>query len=67
MESDAGRPITDVRQRFECDDFQEDVERILRGLGTVERSVKSNESDTRYVMRRVCPIKRRSTPSAASS
>jgi two-component system CheB/CheR fusion protein len=51
VESDAGRPITDVRQRFDYDDFQEDLERVLRDLGTVERSVKSNESDTRYVMR----------------
>ena len=34
-ESDAGRPIMDVRQRFECDAFQEDAERVLR---TLERS-----------------------------
>jgi hypothetical protein len=43
-ESDAGRPITDVHQRFECDAFQEDAERVLRTLGTIERAVKSNEN-----------------------
>jgi two-component system CheB/CheR fusion protein len=51
VESDAGRPITDVRQRFECDTFRKDAEHVLRTLETVERRVNSSEKNTRYVMR----------------
>jgi two-component system, chemotaxis family, CheB/CheR fusion protein len=51
VESDTGRPITHVRARFECDTFQEDAERVLRTLATIERRVDSNENDTRYIMR----------------
>jgi two-component system CheB/CheR fusion protein len=51
VESDSGRPITHVRPRFECDTFQEDAQRVLRTLGTIERRVDSYENDTRYIMR----------------
>jgi len=51
VESDAGRPIMHVRARFESDALQEDAERVLRTLGTIEKPVHSNENGTRYMMR----------------
>src|SRR5262249_44682574 len=51
VESDIGRPITDVRQQCECDTFPQDAEHVLRTLETVERRVRSNEKDMRYIMR----------------
>ena len=51
VESDAGRPIMDVRQQFECETFQADAERVLRTLEPVNRQVKSTEQDRRYIMR----------------
>jgi two-component system, chemotaxis family, CheB/CheR fusion protein len=51
VESDAGRPIMHVRARFECDSLQEDAERVLHTLATIEKPVESNENGTRYMMR----------------
>jgi two-component system, chemotaxis family, CheB/CheR fusion protein len=51
VESDAGRPVMHVRARFECDSLQEDAERVLRTLATIEKPVESNENGTRYMMR----------------
>jgi two-component system CheB/CheR fusion protein len=51
VESDTGRPITHVRSRFSSDTVQDDAERVLRTLGTIERQVQSAHSDSRYVMR----------------
>ncbi|HUN40204.1 MAG TPA: chemotaxis protein CheB [Acetobacteraceae bacterium] len=51
VESDAGRPIMHVRARFESETLQEDAERVLRTLGTIEKPVRSNENGTRYMMR----------------
>jgi two-component system CheB/CheR fusion protein len=51
VESDSGRPITHVRARFMADTVQEDAERVLRTLGTIERTVESTHSNARYIMR----------------
>jgi two-component system CheB/CheR fusion protein len=51
VESDTGRPITHVRARFHSDTVQEDAERVLRTLSTIERQVAGNYNDARYVMR----------------
>jgi two-component system CheB/CheR fusion protein len=51
VESDTGRPLTHVRARFQSDTVQEDAERVLRTLSTIERQVQSNYNDARYVMR----------------
>jgi two-component system CheB/CheR fusion protein len=51
VESDVGRPLAHVRPRFAADNLQADIEQVLRRLGTVERRVKSFETDTRYMMR----------------
>jgi two-component system CheB/CheR fusion protein len=51
VESDTGRPITHVRARFQSDTVQEDAERVMRTLSTIERQVESNYNGARYVMR----------------
>jgi two-component system CheB/CheR fusion protein len=51
VESDTGRPIVHVRPRFSLDTIQDDAERVLRTLSTIERGVDSNDSDASYVMR----------------
>jgi two-component system, chemotaxis family, CheB/CheR fusion protein len=51
VESDAGRPLLHVRARFDTDMLQEDAERVLRTLATIERPIKSTEGDVRYIMR----------------
>ena len=51
VESDTGRPITHVRARFQSDTVQEDAERVLRTLSTIERQIEGNDSDARYIMR----------------
>jgi two-component system CheB/CheR fusion protein len=51
VESDTGRPITHVRARFAADTVQEDAERVLRNLHTIEREIESTYNDSRYVMR----------------
>jgi two-component system CheB/CheR fusion protein len=51
IESDTGRSITHVRARFRGDTVQEDAERVLRTLATIERRIEGNDSDARYVMR----------------
>src|SRR5262249_54268168 len=51
VESDTGRPLTHVRARFASDTVQEDAERVLRTLSTIERQVQSNHNDARYVKR----------------
>jgi two-component system CheB/CheR fusion protein len=51
VESDTGRPITHVRARFQSDTVQEDAERVLRTLATIERQVESSHNDARFIMR----------------
>jgi two-component system CheB/CheR fusion protein len=51
VESDTGRPLTHVRARFQSDTVQEDAERVLRTLSTIERRVESGDNDARFIMR----------------
>lgn len=53
VESDVGRPITHVRARFHADTVQEDAERVLRSLATIERPIESGYNASRYIMRMV--------------
>src|SRR6185503_17110895 len=39
------------RARFRADTVQEDAERVLRTLATVERRIESTDTGARYVMR----------------
>ena len=47
VESDTGRPITHVRARFQSDTVQEDAERVLRTLSTIERAGRRAATPTR--------------------
>lgn len=51
VESDTGRPISHVRALFQSDTVQEDAERVMRTLSTIERQVESSHNGARYVMR----------------
>jgi two-component system CheB/CheR fusion protein len=51
VESDTGRDIGHVRARFQPDTVQEDADRVLRTLSTIERQVQSTYNDAHYVMR----------------
>jgi two-component system, chemotaxis family, CheB/CheR fusion protein len=51
VESDAGRPLSHVRSRLRLDTVEEDAERVLRTLSTIEKQVDSEDGKTRYIMR----------------
>ncbi|MET7248189.1 CheR family methyltransferase [Methylobacterium sp. EM32] len=51
IESDLGRPITHIAARIHYPELPEDVRRVLRTLGTIEREVGSPESGARYLAR----------------
>jgi two-component system, chemotaxis family, CheB/CheR fusion protein len=51
VESDTGRPISHVRSRLKLETLDEDAERVLRTLATIEKKVESSESSARYIMR----------------
>jgi len=51
VESDTGRPIGHVRARFHSDTVQEDAERVMRTLSTIERQIEGTDNDQRYIMR----------------
>jgi two-component system, chemotaxis family, CheB/CheR fusion protein len=51
VESDAGRPLSHVRSRLRLDTVEEDAERVLRTLSTIEKQVDSEDGRTRYIMR----------------
>ena len=51
IESDTGRPIGHVRARFQADSVQDDADRVLRTLGTIERQIESSDTGQRYIMR----------------
>jgi two-component system CheB/CheR fusion protein len=51
VDGDIGRSIMHVRPSFEADTLQEDAERVLRTLATIEHPVRSNKDGTRYMMR----------------
>jgi two-component system, chemotaxis family, CheB/CheR fusion protein len=51
VESDVGRPISHVRTRIDHDALEEDAERVLRTLTTIERQVDTAEGNRHYIMR----------------
>ncbi|HEX5991075.1 MAG TPA: PAS domain-containing protein, partial [Thermomicrobiales bacterium] len=56
VESDIGRPIGHVKARVVYDELQEDVQRVLRTLGSVDREVRNPATGARY-MARVLPYR----------
>ncbi|WP_053078685.1 CheR family methyltransferase, partial [Methylobacterium tarhaniae] len=51
IDSDLGRPITHIAARIHYPELPEDVRKVLRTLGTIEREVGSPESGARYLAR----------------
>lgn len=50
VDSDMGRSITHIRSRVSFEDLLEDVRRVMRTLGSVEREIRSF-NNTRYMVR----------------
>jgi two-component system CheB/CheR fusion protein len=59
VDADVGRPLTDFAARFDAEGVAEEVERVLRTLEPVERSVQTVE-DGRWFLMRMHPYR---TPS----
>ncbi len=55
LESDSGRPITDITARFKNDHLRTDVELVLERLQTVEREVET--ADQRWHLMRMLPYR----------
>ncbi|AWN41188.1 methyltransferase [Methylobacterium durans] len=51
IESDLGRPITHIAPLIAYQDLQDDIRRVLRTLGTIEREVENPSSGARYLVR----------------
>jgi two-component system CheB/CheR fusion protein len=51
IESDLGRPLTDIAARIDYPDLREDVRRVLRTLAPIEREVAGQDEGTRYLIR----------------
>jgi two-component system CheB/CheR fusion protein len=51
IDSDLGRPLTDIAARIDYPELREDVRRVLRTLAPVEREVSGQGSDLRYLIR----------------
>ncbi len=50
-DSDRGRPITEISARIDYPDLQDDVAQVLRTLEIVERTLKSNENASTFLLR----------------
>jgi two-component system CheB/CheR fusion protein len=51
VQTDIGRPIGHIKSRVTYDDLQDDVRRVLRTLGGIDRDVSDPRSGTRYMVR----------------
>lgn len=51
IETDLGRPLTDIAARIDYPELREDVRRVLRTLSPVEREVTGHTSGARYLVR----------------
>jgi two-component system CheB/CheR fusion protein len=51
IESDLGRPLTDIAARIDYPQLRDDVRRVLRMLTPVEREVTGHEAGTHYLIR----------------
>jgi two-component system CheB/CheR fusion protein len=51
IETDLGRPITHIAPRIPYPQLEEDVRRVLRTLGTVDREVGDSAAGSRYLVR----------------
>ncbi len=51
IESDIGRPLHHISRKIAYDELEQDVRRVLRTLGTVERETLSPTTNARYLTR----------------
>lgn len=51
VETDIGRPIAHIKSRIAYDELQEDVRRVVRTLGSVEREIVAPTTGARYMVR----------------
>jgi two-component system CheB/CheR fusion protein len=51
VESDIHRPIADIKSRVHYEELQDDVRRVLRTLGTIDREVENPQTGARYMVR----------------
>jgi two-component system CheB/CheR fusion protein len=51
IDSDLGRPLTDIAPRIDYPQLREDVRSVLRTLTPIEREVAGHEPATRYLIR----------------
>jgi two-component system, chemotaxis family, CheB/CheR fusion protein len=51
VETDAGRPIAHIKSRIPFEELHEDVRRVMRTLGSVEREMSNPATGTRYIVR----------------
>ncbi|MEX6506577.1 CheR family methyltransferase [Jiella sp. M17.18] len=51
VETDLGRPISHIKSRIAYEELQDDVRRVLRTLGSVDREIASSTTGNRYIVR----------------
>jgi two-component system CheB/CheR fusion protein len=51
IDTDLGRPITDIASRIDYPELRDDVRRVLRTLAPVEREVRGQEAGAHYLLR----------------
>jgi two-component system, chemotaxis family, CheB/CheR fusion protein len=51
IDTDLGRPITDIATRIAYDHLPRDIARVLRSLSQVEQEVTTKDGSTSYIMR----------------
>jgi two-component system, chemotaxis family, CheB/CheR fusion protein len=51
VETDVGRPISHIKARIPIEELYDDVRRVLRTLGSIERELTAPDSGTRYIVR----------------
>lgn len=51
IESDTGRPIAHIARRVAYEDLEQDVRRIIRTLGSIEKEIESPQTGSHYLAR----------------
>ncbi|RAO77258.1 CheR family methyltransferase [Dyella jiangningensis] len=51
VESDIRRPISNIKSHVVYDELQDDVRRVIRTLGTIDREVENPQTKARYIVR----------------
>ncbi|HEY7382225.1 MAG TPA: CheR family methyltransferase [Beijerinckiaceae bacterium] len=51
VETDAGRPIVHIKSRIAFEELHDDIRRVMRTLGSVEREMSNPTTGTRYIVR----------------